>query len=86
VFTAAGDLTDPGLLRDVAAEAGVPPAAVHAAMEDPATRERVRAQTAAAVAAGVAGVPSLVVGGEVFWGDDRLEAAAAAAARAAGAG
>ncbi len=25
------------------------------------------------------GVPSLVVGGEVFWGDDRLEEAVAAA-------
>jgi 2-hydroxychromene-2-carboxylate isomerase len=27
----------------------------------------------------VVGVPSLVVGGQVFWGDDRLEEAVAAA-------
>jgi 2-hydroxychromene-2-carboxylate isomerase len=31
----------------------------------------------------VRGVPSVVAGGEVFWGDDRLEEAAAAASSAA---
>jgi 2-hydroxychromene-2-carboxylate isomerase len=31
------------------------------------------AETEAAKAAGVFGVPSFVVGGEVFWGDDRLD-------------
>jgi 2-hydroxychromene-2-carboxylate isomerase len=30
---------------------------------------------------GVRGVPSIVVNGEVFWGDDRLEQAVSAAAR-----
>ena len=37
---------------------------------DPAVKERLRAWTAEAVAAGVFGVPSLVIAGEVFWGLD----------------
>jgi 2-hydroxychromene-2-carboxylate isomerase len=37
-----------------------------------------RERTEAAIALGVRGVPSVVVGGQAFWGDDRLEEAAAA--------
>jgi 2-hydroxychromene-2-carboxylate isomerase len=39
-------------------------------------KERLRANTDLALSLGVSGVPSVVVGGEVFWGDDRLEEAA----------
>jgi 2-hydroxychromene-2-carboxylate isomerase len=42
-----------------------------------------RAATDAAHARGVFGVPTVAVGDELFWGDDRLEEAAAAAARVA---
>jgi len=39
--------------------------------------------TVEAQAAGAPGVPAVVVGGEAYWGDDRLDEAAAAARRAA---
>jgi 2-hydroxychromene-2-carboxylate isomerase len=42
------------------------------------TKERLRAQTDEALDRGVTGVPTVIVGEELFWGDDRLEAAAAA--------
>jgi len=41
-------------------------------------KERLRENTDLALSLGVSGVPTVVVGGEVFWGDDRLEAAASA--------
>jgi 2-hydroxychromene-2-carboxylate isomerase len=41
-----------------------------AAIAAPAVKERLRANTDAAIAAGVFGVPTLVVGGELFWGND----------------
>jgi 2-hydroxychromene-2-carboxylate isomerase len=39
-------------------------------------KERLRANTDRALALGVFGVPTVVVGGQVFWGDDRLDEAA----------
>jgi 2-hydroxychromene-2-carboxylate isomerase len=47
------------------------------------TKDRVRAATEEAYERGVRGVPSVVVGDEVFWGDDRLEDAATALSRTA---
>ena len=43
-----------------------------------AIKDELRAINDEAVAAGVIGVPSVWVGGEVFWGDDRLDEAGAA--------
>ena len=43
-------------------------------------KQRLRADTEAAIALGVTGVPTVAVGEELFWGDDRLEDAAAALA------
>jgi 2-hydroxychromene-2-carboxylate isomerase len=40
--------------------------------QDPAAKERLRTQTEAAIAAGVFGVPTMVVGGDMFWGVDSL--------------
>jgi len=62
---------------EVAEEVGLDRAAVEAGL--PAAKERLRAATDAAIAAGVHGVPTVVVGDDKFWGDDQLEAAAAAA-------
>ena len=44
---------------------------------DPAAKERLRAWTAEAVAAGIFGVPSLVIAGQVFWGLDAMPMAEA---------
>jgi 2-hydroxychromene-2-carboxylate isomerase len=38
-----------------------------------AAHERYQADTEAAIGAGVFGAPSYVVGGEIFWGQDRLD-------------
>jgi 2-hydroxychromene-2-carboxylate isomerase len=41
-------------------------------------KDRLREVTDEAAERGVIGVPTVAVGGELFWGDDRLEEAAAA--------
>jgi 2-hydroxychromene-2-carboxylate isomerase len=62
-----------------AGEAGLDPQEVRTALGDDRIKERLREHTDAALALGVIGVPTVVVNGAVFWGDDRLEDAAAAA-------
>jgi 2-hydroxychromene-2-carboxylate isomerase len=47
----------------------------------PHVKEELRLFTDRAYRLGAPGVPTVVVAGEVFWGDDRLEQAAAAARR-----
>jgi 2-hydroxychromene-2-carboxylate isomerase len=47
-----------------------------AAIEAPAIKDRLREATSRAWARGVTGVPCLEIEGNVFYGDDRLEAAA----------
>ena len=72
---------DLGELRHVLAaaeRAGLDPAEVEAAIAEPGTKDELRAATGAAHARGVFGVPTVAVGDELFWGDDRLEEAAAA--------
>ncbi len=44
-----------------------------AAVERPEVKEALRANTEAAIAAGVFGVPSFVIGKEVFWGVDATD-------------
>lgn len=81
--TAFGDGRDLGDARNVliAAEAaGLDPREVEVAIGDRSVKDELRAVTAAAHARGVFGVPTLTVGDELFWGDDRLEDAATALA------
>jgi 2-hydroxychromene-2-carboxylate isomerase len=52
---------------------GIGAAAVKAACEDPAVKEKLKQETEAALARGVFGSPFLIVDGEPFWGHDRLE-------------
>jgi 2-hydroxychromene-2-carboxylate isomerase len=72
-------------LEDVLAagrDAGLGEDDLREGVERPAVKQRLTAVTEAAIARGVAGVPTVTVGAELFWGDDRLEAAAAALAPA----
>jgi 2-hydroxychromene-2-carboxylate isomerase len=64
---------------DVARAAGVDPAEVVAGMQTAEVKDRLREHTDDAVARGVIGVPTVVIGERLFWGDDQLEAAAEAA-------
>lgn len=58
-------------LAEVAAAAGLPEGAA-AAVQDPAIKAALKASTDEAIAEGVFGAPAMVVGGELFWGNDRL--------------
>jgi 2-hydroxychromene-2-carboxylate isomerase len=52
-----------------------------ATSSSPAIKERLKTQTAEAEARGLFGAPSFTIGDELFWGNDRLEAALAWAKR-----
>ena len=60
--------------------AGLDPDAAATAVQDPAIKAALRDATERAHARGVFGVPTLAVGEELYWGDDRLESAISAAA------
>lgn len=81
-FAAGRDLTDPDGVMIAAAACELHPRAVEQAAGRDSIKGRLREATERAGALGVRGVPSVVVGEEVFWGDDKLELAAEAAARA----
>jgi 2-hydroxychromene-2-carboxylate isomerase len=79
-FAAGKDLTDPDNVMIAAAACELHPRALESAVKTSIVKDALREATDAAAAAGVFGVPSVRVGEEVFWGDDRLEEAVAAAA------
>jgi 2-hydroxychromene-2-carboxylate isomerase len=78
-FAAGRDLTEADNVLLAAAAAEMHPRAVIASVERTPIKDALREATDRAGDLGVRGVPSLVVGGEVFWGDDRLSEAVAAA-------
>lgn len=78
VFQRGADLTAAATVVGAAEAAGLPAGEAERAIDDPDRKEQVRRATEEAIAAGVTGVPTVVVGGVTFWGDDRLEDAALA--------
>lgn len=58
-------------------EVGLDRPGAQEAIRDPVIKSRLREATESAHALGVFGVPTVEVAGELFWGDDRLEGAAA---------
>jgi 2-hydroxychromene-2-carboxylate isomerase len=74
-FAAGRDLSEPENVLIAAAACELHPNAVLKAIETDSVKSLLREATEAAGDLGVHGVPSLVVGEEVFWGDDRLEEA-----------
>lgn len=79
-FAAGKDLTVPENVMIAAAACELHPRAIESAVKTSIVKDALREATDAAAAAGVFGVPSVRVGEEVFWGDDRLEEAVEAAA------
>ncbi len=71
-FAEGRDIADTTVVLELAAKVGADKTALEAGMGDPAIKDRLRAETDAAVAAGVFGAPWIVVDGEPFWGADRL--------------
>lgn len=78
-FAAGRDLTDPDNVLIAAAACELHPNALLKAVGTGHVKNALREATDAAGELGVTGVPSLVVEGEVFWGDDRVEEAISAA-------
>jgi 2-hydroxychromene-2-carboxylate isomerase len=80
-FLAGRDLSLIEQASAAAAEVGLDVREAAAAAHDPAIKASLRSATEAAFARGVFGVPTLAIGAELFWGDDRLDDAAAALRR-----
>ena len=72
------DLSDPARLPVLAAAVGLPDLA--ARLQSDGVKQALRANGEAALAASVFGVPTLVMDGETFWGDDASDLFAAFAA------
>jgi 2-hydroxychromene-2-carboxylate isomerase len=81
-FAAGKDLTEPDNVMIAAAACELHPRALESAVETKGVKDALREATDAAADAGVFGVPSVRVGEQVFWGDDRLEEAVEAAGTA----
>jgi 2-hydroxychromene-2-carboxylate isomerase len=67
------NLGDLAVLRDVIAKAGLDPGPLLAAAATEPLKERLKANTAEAVARGAFGAPTFFVGEEMFFGNDRLD-------------
>ncbi len=78
-FAAGRDLSEADNVLLAAAACELHPNAVLKAIETASVKDALRAATDAAGDLGVQGVPSVVVDGQVFWGDDRLDEAVSAA-------
>ncbi|MGV1047840.1 MAG: 2-hydroxychromene-2-carboxylate isomerase [Solirubrobacterales bacterium] len=74
-FAAGRDLSEPDNVMIAGAACELHPRALLKAVETQAVKGALREATDEAAARGVEGVPALVVGERVFWGDDRLEEA-----------
>ncbi|MBI5114771.1 MAG: 2-hydroxychromene-2-carboxylate isomerase [Rhodovulum sp.] len=78
------DVADAAVLADILASLGVDPGPVLTAAGSAAIKAKLRQETEEAARRDIFGSPSFVTaGGELFWGNDRLEQALAWAKRAA---
>jgi 2-hydroxychromene-2-carboxylate isomerase len=77
-FQQGHDLGVPERVLHLAGEVGLDQRAVEQATQDSEVKLALRAATQDAHELGVFGVPTVAVGDELFWGDDRLQDAAAA--------
>jgi 2-hydroxychromene-2-carboxylate isomerase len=73
VFRDGRDVSAPAVIADLAQQLGV--ADPETALADPALKQRLRDNTSWAISRGVFGVPTLLVGEELFWGHDALDMA-----------
>jgi 2-hydroxychromene-2-carboxylate isomerase len=79
-FVEGADIADLELLLDCAREVGLDPEGLSAALALPALKQALRRATDAAWEGGVRGVPTVRIGGALFYGEDQLELAAQALA------
>lgn len=67
------DIGQQDILCAAAARAGLDAAEVAAALEDPARRQVLEDNWREAQSLGVIGVPTFVIGEQIFWGNDRID-------------
>ena len=77
MFEKPRNLNVPAEIGAVLAEAGFDPMQFMALINDQSVKDRLKENTAHAVARGAFGAPTFFVGEEMFWGQDRLEFVAA---------
>ena len=70
------EISEPAVVGSVLDAVGQPASLVDAASSEEA-KAKLRANTEEAIRLGIFGAPSFVAGGELFWGNDRLESALA---------
>ena len=66
------DISAPETVVAIASGLGIDGAALQAALNDPAVKDRAKNEVEAAMKRGVFGSPFFIVDGEPFWGNDRL--------------
>ena len=76
-FQKGWDLSIPDRVFETGRQAGLDRGELEAATRDAEIKRALRRATDAAFELGVVGVPTLAIGDELFWGDDRLEDAMA---------
>ena len=81
-FREGADLGEAATVLEAGRRTGIDADDLRAALDDPGVKNALRVATDEALGRGIFGVPTVLVDGELFWGDDRLEAAATAAAAA----
>jgi 2-hydroxychromene-2-carboxylate isomerase len=81
-FAAGKDLSDVDNILIAAAACELHPNAVLKALDTQSVKDKLKEATAEAYARGVRGVPTIAVGDDLYYGDDRLEDAASALAAA----
>ena len=77
-FRRGADLSQVDAVLAVGEDVGLRETEIRDAVRDPQIKLALREATDSAHALGVFGVPTVAVGDQLFWGDDRLEDAAAA--------
>ncbi len=84
-FLEGRDLGELDAVLEAGRRSGVEEDRLRAALAEQRVKDTLRATTDEALALGVFGVPTVLVGEQLFWGDDRLEDATAAFAPSRGA-
>jgi 2-hydroxychromene-2-carboxylate isomerase len=80
IFGQARDLRDENAVAEVLTGAGFDPTEIMALASDTEVKQALIRNTEEAVARGVFGAPTFFVGGEMFWGQDRMDFVAEALA------
>ena len=72
-FADGRNISEAGVVADVAAESGADRDALLAGIQEPAIKDRLKEVTNEAIERGIFGSPFFMVDGEPFWGHDRMD-------------